>query len=562
MNRFFGFVIAYPKADINNQQKALLNQSIIMKYIITILFIYFTLALFGQGKTIVFDRVLHDFELIEEERGMVITEFKFRNESKEKFTIVNSKTSCNCAVVGFSNKEIRRNDTVTVTVMYDPTGLPGKFSKSIELTFEGKKGRRIKRYLTIKGITVSLTAKNIFNNRDTLQREKNVIHYYKQEKIDKKIDFKNDAYKKLIKKSTQIALMHKSVRILITIYHHKEDFAFEKILKDSYNRINKDLINEGIPEQNIIFLDPKVELSSQEEYLQVSIINQDSYSTPNLTEDIIAEISTYSNGKEKRISVNSSQQKSLPIYFQYFRGGLRDIDTASSNYKAFLEELTFQIKGKEEIVEFLVVSSASNWVYSSDKFDNQYIATLRGDISTETLKKELKNNDIAIDKISFSKNIKIIGPQMNKRNYVPYFYRKFQYLKIIPVYKVEANDKRGANGFIHYYQSSTEALDPQNKLFFSFVNQLEYLIKTKGYAKIRMEGSSSNTTSRSSHSNEKLAYVRIEDLKENLEKALYKRGVNPQRLEITEETTIVQRTETNDIENSKKVQYVKAVLVN
>lgn len=535
-----------------------------MKYIFTVTLLLIIFFVLGQEKTIVFDKVLHDFELIEEERGMVITEFKFSNQSKEKFTIINTKTSCNCAIVGVSNKEIRKNDTVTLTVMYDPTGLPGKFNKSIEITFEEKKGRKIKRYLTIKGLTVSLTAKNLLNNSDSLQKEKNVIYSYQQQKIDKNIDHKNGNYEKLIQKSTQIALMHKTVRLLITIYHRDANYAFEKILKDSYNRINKDLISKGIPEQNIIFLDPKVELSSQDEYLQVAIINEDSYSTPNLTEDIIAEVSTYENGREKKIIVNSAQQKALPIYFQYFRGGLRDIDTASSNFKQFMEELTFQIKGKEEIVKFLIVSSASNWIYSSDKFDNQYIATLRGNNSTETLKQQLKLKNIETELIVFSKDTKIIGPKMNKRSYVPYFYRKFQYLKIIPIYKVQATEKRGTNGFIHYYKSSTEALDSQNKLFYSFVNQIEYLIKTQGYAKIKMEGSSSNSVIKSYHSNEKLAYIRIEDLKENLEKTLYKRGVNPQRLEVIEEIVLVQGPEQgkgND-EEYKKVQYVKAVLVN
>ena len=530
-----------------------------MKYIFTLIFFTLTLFFFGQESSIVFDRVLHDFGLIEEERGMVITEFKFSNQSKEKFVIVDTKTSCNCAIVGVSNNVIKKNDTVTVTVIYDPTGLPGKFNKSIELTFEGKKGRRIKRYLTIKGITVSLTAKSIFENKDTLQKEENVIFSYHQEKIDKKIDHKNDDYNKLIKKATQIALMHKTVRVLITIYHHDAGYAFEKILKDSYNRINKDLMNEGIPEQNIVFLDPKVELSSQEEYLQVAIINENSYSTPNLTEDLLAEVSTYKNGKEEKIRINSAQQNALPIYFQYFRGGLRDIDTASTNFKVFLDELTAQIEGKEALVEFLIVSSASNWTYASDKFDNKYIATLRGDNSTETLKQKLRSNNIDIESITFTKDIKVIGPEMNKRNYVPYFYRKFQYLKIIPIYKVEANDKRGANGFIHHYKSSTETLDTQSKSFYSFVNQIEYLIRTQGYAKLSLEGSSSNSIIKSYHSNEKLAYVRIEDLKENLEKALYKRGVNPQRLEIVEELVLVQEKEEA---TDQEAQYVKAVLVN
>ena len=45
-------------------------------------FLFFLLVFsvtYAQSQTIVFDKVIHDFKLIEEERGVVITEFIFTN---------------------------------------------------------------------------------------------------------------------------------------------------------------------------------------------------------------------------------------------------------------------------------------------------------------------------------------------------------------------------------------------------------------------------------------------------------------------------------------------------
>lgn len=534
-----------------------------MKFIITVSLLLFFLNTFSQEGSVVFERVLHDFELIEEERGVVITEFLFTNNSKEKYSVTGTKSSCACATMGVSNKPFGRGDTLSLMVAYDPTGLPGKFKKSIEVSFKSSKGKEIKRYLSIKGITVSLSAKESLVKKDTLQKEKDVMFYYTQAEVDKKINNKSEEYELFIKRATKVALMHKNVKLLITIYHPEPDYEFEKILRNSYETIREDLIEEGLPEQSIIFLDPMVELSSQDQYLQVSIINEDSYLTPNINENILAELPVSINGKIEKIQINSAQQMALPVYFQSFRGGLRDIDTTSETFISFLKELSSQIKGREELVELKVISSASKWVYATDDFDNGYIANLRGSNSLKTLKNQLSEQRLNTSKITSELQVKVIGPAMNKRNYVPFFYRQYQYLKIIPVYKVVAKETKGALGFVNYYAESIEALDPRQKEFYSFVDQLTYLIKNEGLVKIRLVGSSSKTGNSPMDAKEKLAFTRIEDLKDNLERELYKRGVNPQRLIIAEELTLVQGPEPKKgtPEEFRKAQYVKAIIV-
>lgn len=530
-----------------------------MKFIIFIGLILTVLLSKAQQGTIVFDRVLHNFELIEEERGVVITEFQFTNTSKEKFQVTETKSSCACATMGVSKDYIQKGDTISLMVAYDPTGLPGKFNKSIEVSFKGNKGTELKRYLSIKGVTVSLSAKSKLTTKDTLQKEKDVVYYYKQNEVDKKINSKSEDYNLFIKRATKVALMHKNVKLLITVYHPEADYAFEKILRNSYESIQKDLIEQGIPEQSVVFLDPVVELSSQDKYMQVSIISEKGYSTPDLNENILAEFELNIDGQKTSVPINSAQQMALPIYFQYFRGGLRDIDTTNAVFTSYLNELKEKIKGKEGFIEFKIISSASKWVYASDKFDNDYIANLRGKNALNTLFKKLEENTINTAQLSSDMLVNVIGPEMNKRNYVPFFYRQFQYLKIIPVYKVKAKDNKGVKGFIYTYQKNAEALNPRNKQFYEFVNQLVYLIQTEGSVQVRMEGAASDLGNASENTKEKLAYTRVEDLKDNLERELYKRGINPQRMIITEELHHIRKHTEGD--SFQKSQYVKAIIV-
>jgi len=263
--------------------------------------------------------------------------------------------------------------------------------------------------------------------------------------------------------------------------------------------------------------------------------------------------------KKTSVPINSAQQMALPIYFQYFRGGLRDIDTTNAVFTSYLNELKEKIKGKEEFIEFKIISSASKWVYASDKFDNDYIANLRGKNALNTLFKKLEENTINTAQLSSDMLVNVIGPEMNKRNYVPFFYRQFQYLKIIPVYKVKAKDNKGVKGFIYTYQKNAEALNPRNKQFYEFVNQLVYLIQTEGSVQVRMEGAASDLGNASDNTKEKLAYTRVEDLKDNLERELYKRGINPQRMIITEELHHIRKHTEGD--SFQKSQYVKAIIV-
>lgn len=72
------------------------------------------------GARITFDRSVHDFGDVPQSRGILETTFEVRNEGKSTLEIGELSTSCGCTTAEISNKNIRPNDTATLTVYFDP----------------------------------------------------------------------------------------------------------------------------------------------------------------------------------------------------------------------------------------------------------------------------------------------------------------------------------------------------------------------------------------------------------------------------------------------------------
>ena len=80
---------------------------------------------------ITFDEKRHDFGAIEEVDGNVTHDFTFTNTGNEPLIISNVRTSCGCTAPEYSQEPIAPDSTGIVRITFNPTGRPGKFSKSI-----------------------------------------------------------------------------------------------------------------------------------------------------------------------------------------------------------------------------------------------------------------------------------------------------------------------------------------------------------------------------------------------------------------------------------------------
>lgn len=92
----------------------------------------------------------HDFGAFDEEDGKVKTEFKFINEGGTPLRIDHVSSSCGCTVPEYSKSSVNQGDTASVTVAYNPSGRPGRFSKSLKVKLSNDSVKK----LIVKGVVI------------------------------------------------------------------------------------------------------------------------------------------------------------------------------------------------------------------------------------------------------------------------------------------------------------------------------------------------------------------------------------------------------------------------
>jgi len=102
-----------------------------IKKIIFLLLFPISLMSFSQKATIKFEKVSHDFGKITEEGGNATYIFTFTNAGNSPLVVNNVQASCGCTTPSWTKEPIEPGKTGSITVIYNPLGRPGGFSKSI-----------------------------------------------------------------------------------------------------------------------------------------------------------------------------------------------------------------------------------------------------------------------------------------------------------------------------------------------------------------------------------------------------------------------------------------------
>lgn len=106
-------------------------------------------SLFAQTETIKFNETTYDFGNINEDKGPVTYDFKFKNTGKDTLLISNVQASCGCTTPKYSKDPILPGKEGIISAQYDPKNRPGAFNKTITVTSNGNPSTTI---LYIKGI--------------------------------------------------------------------------------------------------------------------------------------------------------------------------------------------------------------------------------------------------------------------------------------------------------------------------------------------------------------------------------------------------------------------------
>lgn len=78
-----------------------------------------------------------DLGVINEADGDAAGEFRFINLGAEPIVILNVRSSCGCTKIDYPKDEILKCDTAVIKFKFDPTGRPGRVSKSLRVYFSG-----------------------------------------------------------------------------------------------------------------------------------------------------------------------------------------------------------------------------------------------------------------------------------------------------------------------------------------------------------------------------------------------------------------------------------------
>lgn len=76
----------------------------------------------------------HDFGAFREEMGPVTCTFMAVNVGDEPVVVVDARANCGCTQPRYSREPVVPGDTLRVSVSYNPSGRPGRFSKNVKVS--------------------------------------------------------------------------------------------------------------------------------------------------------------------------------------------------------------------------------------------------------------------------------------------------------------------------------------------------------------------------------------------------------------------------------------------
>lgn len=108
-----------------------------------------------------FDRTVHDYGTIQEEKGISRTSFTFKNIGTKPLKITKVEVSCGCTATDYSKEEVAPGATGKIDVQYDATNRPGPFNKPVTVHTDGSPSYIT---LTIKGevVPINMEVKKIY----------------------------------------------------------------------------------------------------------------------------------------------------------------------------------------------------------------------------------------------------------------------------------------------------------------------------------------------------------------------------------------------------------------
>jgi hypothetical protein len=520
-----------------------------MNKLLFCILVLLSLSTFSQQIKI--DRISHEFGIIPSWEGLHRTKFTVINETSEQVIYKELFSSCGCAVLSVSKDTLLPNDTAFLYVVMDPSNEDGNFKKSLSIQFISISGEKYALYMNLNGF--ALTQQQLKSLQSTQkQKEANVKYFYQQPAEIENFNNQSESYKKFIEQARKEVLFNQYVKVLINIYAESSSYPFEKILKNIRKSIIRDLRHENISEDKIIFANPTAELSSDTNYIQLSIIEN----KKEKNEFEFISIDTVSNTTYRK-------HKNYPIYAQMFKGGINHLDSTSNSFKTYIEDFISLLNSNEKLN--IIIFSSSSKAPNNVGYTPYQMSLLRAKRVKNTLINELLRQNVDTNILNIQVVPIVAGPEFSTRYYFVDYYYNFQYVKIVT--SQESDYKPGSflgeDSFMQYFYSGQNDINTTTKSFTKLVTSINQEINTKGFATLILESSASNVPTAEYRTCEVLSYERIKSFKKTLQTYLYQEGLDFRKVIYVEERALVQgpKFEKEKPESTyTPFQYIKAIV--
>lgn len=121
-----------------------------MKHILILSAIALLMASQAMSQTpdgVIFETISHDFGSFSEDGDNRTCHFRFTNRSKGMIAVAHVQTTCGCATADYPRQPVASGKSGVISITYNPKGRPGRFSRSILVSFAGM-DEKVKLHIT------------------------------------------------------------------------------------------------------------------------------------------------------------------------------------------------------------------------------------------------------------------------------------------------------------------------------------------------------------------------------------------------------------------------------
>ena len=444
---------------------------------------------------------------------------------------------------------------ITDSIRYDAFDHPWLGSvklSSVEFNDETLKASLIKR-IDDKPISDILSDEAL---KRVYYANSDVIHYTDLRKKKAKRNTKSDGYERFIRTCVRNALGRKEIWIGVSV---QNKLPRKNLRKKILKSVSKDLNKAGIPDSLIHYHPLDTNNKLQEKAILAEYLPFRPDQKPAIDSLEIFDLASYVPNRNWDVE-NASNKQGLPAYYQPINRSLTYVDTTNPYFVSMMNTVINKIK-LGSVIELVIESSASKSPPGANT-DNVYVSRRRAERTKLILRTYMLARGLKEEDIRWKETYPLVsGPEYDLQHYLPSYYLYFQYVKIIPIYKTDKVADYIAPYKINFTYQDLEVLN-SSTIFQAFINRLAVHIQTFGYVKIIIESSSSRLPTRKLGNPKHLSYHRAQEAKNSIYEEIQKRGINPSKVIITEERTLVQGPEyKNDYDQNadiyEKFQYVK-----